>query len=473
MASDHDTSRTTYRRDSDPVADDAWATRPKPARVPTAIHETTVLEKAWQPLFESGLPTARLGQFLRGIAIHLIEDYEPKSSLVVTPAKMVQFFSETKQPDEFYPFSDIFGGKCTNVSISRMYQTLRCQHHLVQRNGNDHGEPSIPGLTPRGFESWMTLLIQAHPDKEFDRLAHAVLNMPISNADDPTERFPKQLSRRLLPEYENRSSQQKVYSAIPPNIHLRNSNPMPPPPSQPPPINTAFKERERNPYSSTPNGTSFGATFDEDTPQSPRIPIERERQPYTAREGTGKIFEDRERELRDADLANGNRGSRSNSTAPAPPSAYSNNTRPMDVPPPNYQRQHRSSITGGVRPNFGFGTTPPMVSGTKNPYTKSEGANISEIPQEYYASNLGGLRNGSFDDDIARRYPRRSTVDDDNRHMPPQMPPLRTQASANSGYDYNGSRDPRDTREPYDDGRRRSVYQGGTDGYGSYPRGYQ
>ena len=78
-----------------------------------------------------------------------------------------------------------------------MYRDLSCQHHLVQERYDER--PDIPGLTPVGFERWVTLLIQAHPEEEFERLQKAVLEMPISNPDDKKERFPKEISRRLFP----------------------------------------------------------------------------------------------------------------------------------------------------------------------------------------------------------------------------------------------------------------------------------
>jgi hypothetical protein len=86
--------------------------------------EETVVEKMWQPLFDlEGKPTLRLGQFLRGLALHLvrtkkkllpqiattdfvlqIENYDPKKSLVISPTKMRLFYEETKLEDEIYPW---------------------------------------------------------------------------------------------------------------------------------------------------------------------------------------------------------------------------------------------------------------------------------------------------------------------------------------------------------------------------------
>ena len=165
------------------------------ARQPAASPDTgeTPLEKFWQPLFDRGNPTMRLSQFLRGLALHLINDCEPKGNLVVTPAKMSQFVNETRREQEHYPWDIIFGGELTTVSISLMFQKLRCEHHLVQDQYDR--VPTVPGLTPLGFASFMTYLIQAHPDTEYKRLGNAVMKMPISNADNKSERFPKELSK--------------------------------------------------------------------------------------------------------------------------------------------------------------------------------------------------------------------------------------------------------------------------------------
>lgn len=48
------------------------ATRPKPPSRDATAMEMTTLERIWGKLFEDGKPTKRLGQFLRGIAMHLV-----------------------------------------------------------------------------------------------------------------------------------------------------------------------------------------------------------------------------------------------------------------------------------------------------------------------------------------------------------------------------------------------------------------
>ena len=107
------------------VGSDTSNARPKgPVRLSTSKEETT-LEKIWGPLFdEEGRPTARLGQFLRGLAVHLvralqvfccfilriddeiqIEDCEPLHSIVITPQKMQAYYASVRLPSEAYPWS--------------------------------------------------------------------------------------------------------------------------------------------------------------------------------------------------------------------------------------------------------------------------------------------------------------------------------------------------------------------------------
>ena len=85
----------------------------------------TTLEKAWGPLFdEKCRPTARLGQFLRGLADYIvraihtgvlpqrqidsylqIENYEPEHSTVITPSKMIKYYEKQKLGNELYPWT--------------------------------------------------------------------------------------------------------------------------------------------------------------------------------------------------------------------------------------------------------------------------------------------------------------------------------------------------------------------------------
>ncbi len=57
--------------------------RPKPV-MRGSTNETTTLEKIWQPLFDGhGRPMQRLGEFLRGLAIHLVRDVSSQRNLLM------------------------------------------------------------------------------------------------------------------------------------------------------------------------------------------------------------------------------------------------------------------------------------------------------------------------------------------------------------------------------------------------------
>lgn len=486
-------------RDSVGSIPEALRDRTYPPRVPSPLAEVTTLERIWQPLFDNGAPTVRLGQFLRGIALHIIDDYEPKGSLVITPPKMLRFFEQTKIEDELYPWHLIFGGGMVSASISVMFRRLKCQHHLVQTQL--HEVPNVPGLTPAGFEVFLTCLIQAHPDLEFERLSTAVRNMPISNADYKTERFPKELSRRLLPVQPNPIAEQCLVASMAHEanlLHLRNSNAMPPPPTSAPPQQSAFPERERKPYSRS----DFSAEANDDIMDTPTVPIERERKPYSAKEGTGKIFASDG--TRDDPLSASYPRPNDPATSRTPRSTpYDYNTSggstfdPRAAPPP---RKHRSSVGPGMPPT----SQPPGTGYAKgrrspppaNSYIRSDPANIGDIPAAQYASNIYSSRapshldreqetsayhanrhgsnaaNGGFDDETGRGRPIPSRGG--------QAPPPTGASNFDSPYgsasagSYPGPR-----ARNYD---RRSMYggppsmnsgggPGGSDGWGSYSNG--
>lgn len=106
----HDTPTPRYGR-SAPI--DIPPERPsaRPAPAPRmATDDYTPIEKMWQRLFDQdGMPLPRLGEFLRGLALHLVEDYEPKRSLVISPAKMLKFYEEVRLREEIYPWDSKSG----------------------------------------------------------------------------------------------------------------------------------------------------------------------------------------------------------------------------------------------------------------------------------------------------------------------------------------------------------------------------
>ncbi|KAI9371272.1 hypothetical protein BJX61DRAFT_511969 [Aspergillus egyptiacus] len=269
--------------------------RPQPQRTDTF---PSTLEKIWGKLFDEGKPTPRLGQFLRGIATHLIENYPPANTLVVVPEKLQKFYADTDIPSDPYPWQDIFDDHTS--SISRLFREVEAEHHLVQAKLDER--PDIPGLTPRGFETWASLMILAHPDKEFERLQKAVLNMPISNPDNKKERFPKEIPRRLFPETPDLALRAELDQYIrkhctvdlPPitdeeikKVASQRHKSSASPSVSNPESNHSANERERKTYQ-TP--TSAVVEDDEDAEQSPPA-IERKRKPYTAQPGGGKVYD--------------------------------------------------------------------------------------------------------------------------------------------------------------------------------------
>lgn len=388
--------------------------RPKgPARLSTSKEETT-LEKIWGQLFdEDGHPTKRLGQFLRGLAVHIIEDYEPRHSIVITPTKMVKYYDDVKLSDELYPWPTVFDDE--HSSISRMYRDLECQHHLVQERYDER--PDIPGLTPVGFERWATLLIQAHPEEEFGRLRKAVLDMPICNPDDRKERFPKELSRRLFPGHEDRRTREKLEDSISEHaaieIPRRRSREEPPPPRYDSPTHkpgvaerdyapqshrssVSFDlpstssaapstympsqlERERKPYSNVPSESAIDDT-NPPMPPPPSNPIERARQPYSVLPGGGKQFEDEARSTKprpESFVGSAPKPSRSDSSARSRPIPV-NNPRPMEVPKPTEVHHHRAPSNAGRRHR-----SPSFSRGSTNDFRRSDGDIRGYQPSSY------------------------------------------------------------------------------------------
>lgn len=307
---------------------------------------------------------------------------------------------------------------------------MRCQHHLIQEHPAE--QPHIPALTPEGFQEWMTAMIQAYPDVEYERLAKAVLDMPISNADDRKERFPKELPRRLFPSVENLQAQQRCAA----NLSAEGVGPLrkaptfpPPPPKTQNSQSTPILERERSPYVSQQDTRPFDPE-DEFEPSS--VPIERERKPYSAAPGGGKTYEDDV--SRSATTANEQR-KRTQSTASqyAPPQPDSYYPQQPGRTVPQQDRNTRRPRS----PSFpGYGT--------------QSDPNLRDIPSSYYTSNMHDVdENGS-----SRRYSKDSDGKRHDRHR-------RSTAGLDGTFDSQ-------SRSVYDDDDYRG--RGGSNGY---DRGYE
>lgn len=182
---------------------------------------------------------------------------------------------------------------------------------MVQDNPSD--PPITPALTPVGFAHWTTIHILAYPEVEAKRLETVVLDLPIDadgvSQDGRPERLPKQLSRHLLPQKEDRRSRRGLEDAIEDffsdlgTSRRQKSTIMPSsPPRQSPStqsrsrpvdihqvktapivINTKPAERERKQYTSA-------SSVSESSGNEEPVQIERQRQPYTAQPGSGKIY---------------------------------------------------------------------------------------------------------------------------------------------------------------------------------------
>ncbi|PQE29613.1 hydroxyproline-rich glyco DZ-HRGP protein [Rutstroemia sp. NJR-2017a BBW] len=254
-----------------------------------------------------------------------VDDFAPKKSIVITPLKMAAYYGAYPIDREMHSYTfDVLWPKIiayivflaifkstSNSQISKLYQDLGCQHHLVQDDNNS--APTIPALTPLGFAHWMTIQISAYPDEESKRLEKVVLALPI-NADGPMvdgkpERLPKQISRHLLPSVEDRESQKLLKTAInrffdelgisPSRSKPTTSSPplrqtSPAQQSRPVDIPTRASqstsaskpiERERAPYAGAPSVVSESSSADD----ASGPPLERERKPYSAQPGSGKF----------------------------------------------------------------------------------------------------------------------------------------------------------------------------------------
>ncbi|EPS37331.1 hypothetical protein H072_8996 [Dactylellina haptotyla CBS 200.50] len=162
----------------------------------------------WGDLFDKSqnppIATVTLSHFLRGIAEYIITEFEPKSSIVITPPKMLAFYTKFKAPGgERLDWSNFFLGRPVKA-LSEVYQALNCHHHLVPPKDSSSSPPTVPSLTPQGFERWMTIQILSDPDLEAKRLITLLKQSPIQNPferDPMLRRFPKTLSRESFPKF--------------------------------------------------------------------------------------------------------------------------------------------------------------------------------------------------------------------------------------------------------------------------------
>lgn len=215
--------------------------------LPDTISETSnlIFEKYWGRLIDDqGRETPRFLQFLRGIAICLIDKYEPKGRTALTPDAMRRYYQDTRLDGKQYPWEEVFmppTSRNQKRSLSHFFCQIQAAYDLIQQKPDEL--PDVPALTVVGFTTWMCYTLGADPDREFQRLARTVRDLPVSNPDDKQERFPKELPRKLLPLHPNREMREKLYRAT---FQITQDGRGRPHCSPPKPFPGASVERSRN-----------------------------------------------------------------------------------------------------------------------------------------------------------------------------------------------------------------------------------
>ena len=339
---------------------------------------------------------------------------------------MAEFYGRFRLSAETWSWDRLFKEHSAS-ELSQVYSELECQHHLVQKRPED--APSVPGLTPHGFERWMMLLILARPDDEVERLQKAVQGLPISNADDARERFPREISRRLFPLSGDVKAVAKVKRAfrVEPSEASTVSHSAPADRSAKDPPETSSStaraggatiiERDRQPYFAS----VAGHVGHDDTFSSPSPPIVRSHggSPFAppptgvaaAAAAAAASVPGREARVEDGD-----------SDVDGPPQAIERKRNPytakpgggrenpMGAKPPSTTRSHRNLMVGGNGGGGGLEIPPPedyrhnRTSSTVTPGSRRR--NQSPPLGSGYSRSDQDLPLGSDTEDSRRRYPR-------------------------------------------------------------------
>ena len=225
----------------------------------------------------------------------------------------------------------------------------------------------------------------AYPEEEWARLSKVVLAWPIDAdgalVDGKPERLPKQISRHLMPDREDRKFKQLMSDAIlaffdnvgsaprrklsldgpapmkrNPSVSRSRSRPVEIHQEKTSPKTATAQpiERERKPYSSNPTSE---AGVDES------IRIERERQPYSAQPGSGKVYT----ENANLNIPSTLGGTNSQSSRGTATGARERTTMKTDDEQQPRQGRGHSNSTAGQTYNPGLRTgrrtsSPPMKS---------------------------------------------------------------------------------------------------------------
>jgi hypothetical protein len=322
----------------------------------------------------------------------------------------------------------------------------------------------------------MAAFIQASPTAEFERLASTVQNWPVSNADERKERWPKELSRRMFPTNGTEVARRQVNEALS-RVGItvkpvRNSPTQPqtgyataaqPNYSSSAPQSSSFtprqsqssntNARQQDPSNMTRNRNSYvqpvgpDSVFDNESVSSfssededpkssvkfgrerkpierERAPIERERKPYTAKEGTGKIYDNGTNMTRSKsnsiptsvprELPNVTKASTvASESQPHPSSQWGNiPIRPRERSTGNNERSAGKRSNGGPTPPYG--TSPSSSYQFEGPPFNPQSGYYHGAPQlnpmgQHYAPPHGAEENQSYTEG------RKSSRDEEDR----------------------------------------------------------
>jgi hypothetical protein len=93
--------------------------------------------------------------------------------------------------------------------LSELFCALNVEHHLVPLKPNQ--PPTLPGLTPRGFEVWMFTQLMVSPHREWVRLSKILDQWTIF---DQGIEMPKLIPRECFPQVEDRAIYQGWWQAV-------------------------------------------------------------------------------------------------------------------------------------------------------------------------------------------------------------------------------------------------------------------
>lgn len=195
--------------------------RPEPARKPSeqaseisyASSKSHDMAHAWEQwggqLVEVApgrepRPKPKLVSLFKGIAGYMIALLEPTNSCVVTLDKLMQFYMtfpagpEEEKHDQDY-WLRFFNTRNPRV-LSELFCALNVEHHLVPTKTSL--VPTVPGLTPRGFEVWMFTQLMTAPHREWIRLSKVLDQWTLF--DQGRVEMPKLIPRECFPPTEDR-----------------------------------------------------------------------------------------------------------------------------------------------------------------------------------------------------------------------------------------------------------------------------